>query len=545
MPIGEGKTVCIVGAGLAGSLLACYLAKLGFKVNLYERRPDPRAVGFIGGRSINLALSARGLWGLAGIGLDQEILKHAIPMKGRMIHPATLPPEGGDLNFQPYSHDPQDAINSISRGGLNLALIHAAAGYDNVSFFFDHRCLDIDPERCTASFQHETTGIMGQGPMVVAEADLVIGADGAFSPVRTRLQKNDRFEYSQTYLSHGYKELHIPALGATGGLPASEAGATGGLPASGEYTGAAPRADKPPVPPANGPGKWNGYALDPNALHIWPRGRAMMIALPNPDKSFTCTLFWPFEGDHSFANLRTESDVWSFFKQHYPDAVPLMPTLADDFLKNPTSSLVTVRCWPWVYRCTPGMSDASSESRGLSGKAIALAGDAAHAIVPFFGQGINAGFEDVRILCECLERHACRGGAWMHDALDEYQNLRKPHTDAIARMALDNFVEMRDKVGSKLFLYRKKLEHLLHDLAPATLVPKYNLVSFTTVPYAEALKRSTRIDRVLRLLVLLAALLLVGILVLFRFPVGLLLVLVLVSGWFVWDLRQTREDTST
>lgn len=497
MSIGDGKTVTIVGAGLAGSLLACYLAKQGFAVTVYERRPDPRAAGYVGGRSINLALSARGLWGLQGIGLDQEILKHAIKMKGRMIHPVSLPPEGGDLAFQAYSHDPREGINSISRGGLNLALIEAAAKYENVRLVFDHRCLDIDPDACTATFQHEETRVMGEGPMVTVECDLIIGADGAFSPVRGRLQKMDRFEYSQTYLTHGYKELHIPAR-------------------------------------ADGGGKWGGFALEPNSLHIWPRGSAMMIALPNPDKSFTCTLFWPFEGEHSFANLKTESDVLAFFKKHYPDAVPLMPTLVEDFLRNPNGSLVTVRCWPWVYNAK-------------GGRAVAMAGDASHAIVPFFGQGINAGFEDVRIMAECFERHAGRGGAgggWMQAALDEYQNLRKPNADAIARMAIDNFVEMRDKVGSPVFRWKKKLEHFLHDLFPATLVPRYNLVSFTTVPYMEALRKGTRIDRVLRALAVCGVIMVAVALVAMRVPWWFVLIGVIVAAGLLWDRWRTREDTT-
>ncbi len=493
MAVGDGKSVTIVGAGLAGSLLACYLAKLGFRVAIYERRSDPRAAGYVGGRSINLALSARGLWGLAGIGLEKDVLTHAIPMKGRMMHPALLPAEGGELPFQPYSHDSKDAINSISRGGLNLALIEAASKHEGVSFHFDHRCLDIDTDGCAATFQHESGGTIGEGPIVHVESDLIVGADGAFSPVRGRMQKNDRFEYSQTYLSHGYKELHIPSL-------------------------------------PNGKGKWNGYALDPNALHIWPRGSAMMIALPNPDKSFTCTLFWPFEGEHSFANLKTTEQVRTFFNEKYPDAVSLMPTLAEDFLKNPTSSLVTVRCWPWVQK-----------ARG--GKAIVLAGDAAHAIVPFFGQGMNAAFEDVRIFAECLEKHAGRGDTWMQDAAEEYQKLRKPNADAIARMALDNFVEMRDKVGSKAFLWKKKAEHFLHDLAPSTLMPKYHLVSFTTVPYAEALQRGTRIDRVLRLGVLGIAILIAGTLWALGFPMWALLAGVLIAAAIMWDRWSVREDT--
>ncbi|MDP1660529.1 MAG: NAD(P)/FAD-dependent oxidoreductase, partial [Phycisphaerales bacterium] len=256
MSVGAGKSVLIVGAGLAGTLLACYLAKLGYKVTVVERRGDPRVAGYQGGRSINLALSARGLWGLEGVGLKDEVLKHAIPMKGRIMHKAELNPT---LVFQAYG-EAGDAINSISRGGLNMALLEAAGKHGGVTLLFDRRCVDVDVGSCTAVFVREG----GDGGEERLTADLVIGADGAFSAVRGALQKTDRFEYSQSYLGHGYKELHIPAL-----------------------------------PPSAG--EFGGFAFDPNALHIWPRGSAMMIALPNPDKSFTCTLFWPFEGEHGFA----------------------------------------------------------------------------------------------------------------------------------------------------------------------------------------------------------------------------------------------------
>ncbi len=257
----SGRSVLIVGAGLAGSLMACYLARAGWRVRVYERRPDPRATGYVGGRSINLALSVRGLWGLAGVGLDRHVLDHdAIRMPGRMIHPVR-----GDVVFQPYSAKPADAINSVSRGGLNLTLINAAAAIPGVEFVFDHPCTDVDLAAAEAVFQ--TPG----GAAVRAGAHLIIGADGAFSPVRGAMQKTERFEYSQTYLEHGYKELHIPP--GVGGR--TLAGASGS----------------------------SAHVMEPHALHIWPRGGAMMIALPNRDGSFTCTLFWPFRGEHSFENL--------------------------------------------------------------------------------------------------------------------------------------------------------------------------------------------------------------------------------------------------
>jgi kynurenine 3-monooxygenase len=424
----------IVGAGLAGSLLACYLAKLGFRVAVYERRSDPRKAGYAGGRSINLALSARGLWALDGVGLKEEILTHAIPMRGRIMHASEANPK---LVFQAYGSRPEHAINSISRGGLNLALVNAAARHENVTLHFDHRCVDVDVAASTAVFVRE------DGTEERVGADLVIGADGAFSAVRGALQRTDRFEYSQSYLGHGYKELHIP--------PARENGAHG------------------------------GFALDPNALHIWPRGSAMMIALPNPDKSFTCTLFWPFE---MLTELATREQVERFFLANYPDAVPLMPTLAEDFLANPVGSLVTVRCWPW----------ARHSERGT----VAVLGDAAHAIVPFYGQGMNAAFEDVRVLAECL---TAKGGD-IRAAIDECQRLRKPNADAIAQMALENFVEMRDKVGSRTFLWKKKFEHAVQGVAPNAFPSRYEMVSFSTVPYTQALAAGQKFDRLVQALIL-------------------------------------------
>ncbi|MEX2218156.1 MAG: NAD(P)/FAD-dependent oxidoreductase [Phycisphaerales bacterium] len=426
----EPPHILIVGAGLAGALMACYLARRGVRISVYERRPDPRAAGFVGGRSINLALSARGIAGLAGVGLDGEVLAQAIRMPGRMIHPVS-----GPTVFQPYSANPADAINSISRSGLNLTLIHAAARHPGVSFHFDHPCVDVDLHAPAGLFRAPS------GETVRIEADLVIGGDGAFSAVRGAMQKTDRFDYSQSYLEHGYKELHIPA--AAGGA----------------------------------------FSMPEHALHIWPRGGSMMIALPNPDGTFTCTLFWPFQGDHAFTNLRMPADVERHFREHYPDAVSLMPTLVEDYFHNPTSSLVTIRCAPWQ----------------AAGRSV-LIGDAAHAIVPFFGQGMNAAFEDCVVLDGCLARWAGSGARDADDlaaALDEYQRLRKPNADAIADMALENFVEMRDRVGRPEFLYKKKIEQTVHELFPDRVAPLYNLVSFSTVPYTEALSRGRALDAAL------------------------------------------------
>jgi kynurenine 3-monooxygenase len=420
------RHAAIMGNGLAGSLLAVLLAHNGWKVTLFERRPDPRAKGYGGGRSINLALSARGLAGLAAAGLEQMVRERdIIPMPGRMMHAVD-----GRTTFQPYSKDPRDAINSVSRGGLNLTLITAAAGEPGVEMVFDATCTDVlFSDRWSEAIVRD-----GAGNERRVRADLIVGADGAFSAVRGAMQKTDRFEYSQSWLGHGYKELHIP-----------------------------PRADGTP-------------AMEPHALHIWPRGGAMMIALPNRDGSFTCTLFWPYEGEHSFASLGDdEAKIRAHFEKLYGDGAALMPTLVEDYKRNPIGSLVTVRCRPW--------------SRG--GDTV-LVGDAAHAIVPFYGQGINCGFEDCVELARCLREHRDR-----REALRAYEGARKPNADAIADMALDNFVEMRDKVGRPEFLYRKRVEQALHAAFPDRCQPQYNLVSFSTVPYTVARERGDALNAVI------------------------------------------------
>ncbi len=419
--------VLIVGSGLAGGLLACMLARRGYRVSMHERRPDPRAAGFIGGRSINLALSCRGITALERVGLAEAVLSDAVPMPGRMMHSETA-----ELTYQAYSKDPTDVINSVSRCALNITLLNAAeeAGAE---LHFATRCLDADLDAPAAIMHDEATGKEKR-----QECDVLIGADGAFSAVRGRMQKTDRFDYSQSYLSHGYKELTIP----------------------------------PAVECAVDPNKYDGFALHPNALHIWPRGGYMMIALPNADRSFTCTLFWPFKGPHSFEAISERNDVLPFFNGHFPDAVPLIPSLVDDFMTNPIGSLATIRCDPWHVQ-----------------HRVVLLGDASHAIVPFYGQGINAGFEDCRVLDEMIEQHNGDFDA----ILPAFSEARKPHADAIADLALENFVEMRDRVADPAFLARKKIEHALHAIDPQRFTPQYNLVSFTNTPYAEAREEGARV----------------------------------------------------
>ncbi len=406
----------LIGSGLAGGLLAAYLGRRGYGVDLYERRADPREGNIVGGRSINLAVSTRGIHALEQLGIADEVLQHAIPMRGRMIHD-----KSAELHFSPYDFDPNKHINSIGRASLNTAVIEAAQRYPNVRVHFNHRCTDVDLTEAVAYLETEN----GQ---VTARGDAVIGVDGAFSVVRQSMQMQiSGFEYDESYLAHGYKELTIP-----------------------------PRPD----------GSWQ---MEKEALHIWPRKSFMMIALPNPDGSFTCTLFWEFEGPRSFATTKTDDEVRRFFDEEFPDAVPLMPTLLDDFKENPTGSLVTIRCAPWYYR-----------------DKVCLVGDAAHAVVPFYGQGMNAAFEDCFVLDECLEKFPDSRDR----AFAEYFSRRKENADALADLAIGNFIEMRDKTALKIFRAKKKLDHVLEALLPGIYLPLYTMVTFTRIPYAQAAQRA-------------------------------------------------------
>lgn len=404
------KKTIILGAGLVGSLLSLLLAKNGYQVSIFEKRPDPRKAGAEGGRSINLALSKRGKLALKQAGLEQAVEKLQIPMEGRMIHDLT-----GNLTFQPYGKKGQE-IYSISRSGLNALLMNHAEDA-GVKISFSQKIVDVDLEQNTIKVENynEQTSQL--------EADLIVGADGAYSAVREVMRKTDRFNYSQFYIDYGYKELTIPAS------PAGD------------------------------------FVLARNALHIWPRGNYMLIALPNLDKSFTCTLFLPYHGEKSFEVLDGEEQIISFFKEIFPDVVDKMPTLVEDFLQNPTGSLVTISCYPWVKN-----------------NAV-LIGDAAHAIVPFYGQGMNAGFEDCSVFNDLLNRFPND----LEKVLQEFQFLRKPDADAISELALNNFVEMRDLVGDPQFLLRKKIEAKLHKLFPEEWIPLYSMVTFSDFRYSEAL----------------------------------------------------------
>ena len=400
------EALTVVGAGPVGSLLALFLARRGHRVEVYERRPDMRRVGISAGRSINLAVSTRGLYALHQVDLDDEVLRQAVPMRGRMVHGAT-----GELHFLRYGRDDSEFINSMSRGELNKLLMTQAEGTGRVRIHFQQRLLGHHAGR--ASFRDEESGEDRE-----IAAPVVFGSDGSASALRSALGLEER----QEVLDFGYKELTIP-------------------------------------PAAGG-----GFSLEPQALHIWPRGNFMLIALPNVDGSFTCTLFLPFEGEVSFAAIDGPAAAELFFARTFPDALPLIPQLGQALGEAPLGKMVTVKCSPW--------------SRGSA----LLIGDAAHAIVPFFGQGMNAGFEDCTALMEILDR---TGPDWPR-AFAELGERRKPDADAIADLAVENFVEMRDKVADPEFVLWKAVEAELQRRFPGEYVSRYQLVTFTRVPYLVA-----------------------------------------------------------
>ena len=426
------KEVTIIGAGLVGSLLSIYLSKRGYKVTIFERRPDMRKEKMSAGRSINLAVSERGIKALEEGGSMEERKKIAIPMHGRYLHQPN-----GSTAFQPYGKEGQ-FINSVSRGELNCKLMDLAEK-NGVEILFNEMCRSIDWQKDEIIFENTLNHkpAYRTGRLQTTNFKLLFGSDGAYSAARlTHHLQHDRFQYQQYYIDFGYKELNIPA-GANG-----------------------------------------GFLMEKNALHIWPRGNYMLIALPNMDGSFTCTLFFPFDGDPSFASLDTKEKVKSFFEKTFTDAEKLMPTLQEDFFRNPTSSLVTVKCFPWIR-----------------GDKFALIGDAAHAIVPFFGQGMNCGFEDCRILDELIEKN---GDDWK-TILQQYQTLRKPDADAIADLAINNFTEMRDRTADPKFLLQKKIEARLHEKYPDKWIPAYSQVTFSPhIRYSEALQRGQRQEAIMQ-----------------------------------------------
>ncbi|TVR78690.1 MAG: FAD-dependent monooxygenase [Saprospirales bacterium] len=417
--------IVVIGAGLCGSLLAIRLKQRGFDVELFEKRPDMRKAKISAGRSINLALSNRGLKALKMIGLEEKARKITIPMRGRMLHDRE-----GELFFSPYSGREGDYINSISRGQLN-SLLYDEAEKLGININFNMGCVDSDPDSGWLTFEDEN----GKMTKIVAEA--VFGADGAGSAIRKAAMERSnliRFNFSQDFLTHGYKELSIP------------------------------------------PGPNQSFRIEKNALHIWPRKTFMMIGLPNPDATFTMTLFLPFEGKDGFDAIRSDEDVFNYFKKWFPDAIPHMPNLIEEYHDNPTSSLGTIRCFPWQ-----------------TGKRTLLIGDAAHAIVPFYGQGMNCAFEDVVVLDKIMDQ---TGSDWER-TFSQFQRVRKPDADAIADLAIDNFLEMRDRVADPVFMQKRKLEMELEKNFPE-YYSKYSMVTFLDeMRYSEALKKGRKQDEFL------------------------------------------------
>jgi len=469
------QRVIIVGAGLAGSLLTIYLARRGLNVTVFEGRPDMRKATVAAGRSINLALSDRGIAALRQVSMDEYMLAEAVPMFGRMIHPVE-----GEQKLLPYSGRKGEYINSVSRAGLNIALMNEAGKYPNVQFIFNERCTGFDLASGEVSFESGRT----------MRADTVIAADGAGSAIRDAMEAGlTGFQISQVFLEHGYKELHIPSQDH----PRERVG----------FSHASM------MVPHGQPANDAQFAIEKNALHIWPRHKFMMIALPNFDGSFTCTLFLAHRSvppasagraapnnnfssrsiesrppahaggsdiEPAFDHLTDEASLLEFFNREFPDAVSLMPALADDFFENPTGNLGTVKCWPW----------------NVGGKALLL-GDSAHALVPFYGQGMNCAFEDVRVLDELIDKH---GTDW-ETVYEEYGRIRKVNTDAIADMAEENFYEMRDATADPVFQRKRELETRLEQVFP-DYFSKYSMVTFREdLPYSVAKQKGNAQDALL------------------------------------------------
>jgi kynurenine 3-monooxygenase len=421
------EKILVVGAGLVGSLLSTYLAREGHQVHLYDRQPDPRRGRRRTGRSINLTVCERGFAALDRMGVGDRVRKIAVPCYGRYIHSVD-----GTVDYQPYGNH-REAIHSVSRNELNDVLLEFALERPGIHLHFEEKCLAVDLEAPEVVFQSLRTDEVTR-----CRADRLIGADGANSKVRAAMQALPGFRQKQEFFEQAYKEISVP-------------------------------------PAASG-----DWALPADAIHIWPRRHYMLIGFPNRDRTFTFALHMPFEGEPSFASIRTPEALLELFRRSFPDALPYVPHLVDDFFGRPESKMITVRCFPWTY-----------------GRRVALIGDAAHAIVPSYGQGANCGFEDCSVLYDCLQG---AGGDW-GQALREYEARRKPNGDAIADLALEHFHELRDFVGSSQFLLRKELERWVNDLYPDRYAPLYSLISFTNVPYAEALRQDreqrTLVDQLL------------------------------------------------
>lgn len=419
------KKAMVIGSGLVGSLWSVYLNKAGYEVEVYERRKDMRLEKISAGKSINLAMSYRGWKALDAVGVGDDIREIAIPMWGRTMHHLD-----GSISYQPYGREDQ-AIYSVSRGEINSKLMTISETKGNATIHFNMECIEVDMKAGKATFQNTVTS-----EVITAEADLIFAADGAFSAARYRgMQRSDRFNFSQNYIPDGYKEILLPA---------------------------------------NPDGS---YKLEKETLHIWPRERFMLIALPNFDGSFTCTLFMPYE-DHEFCfnNLKTDEDITNFFKTVFPDFYDMVPNIHEIWHEYPLSSLAIIRCYPWTK------------------DKLVLLGDAAHATVPFYGQGMNCGFEDCFVLNECMEQYPNDPEL----AFDAYQKSRKPNGDAMQELSLENYIVMRDLVADPDFLLLKKVEARINALYPDKYFPKYSMVSFSDIPYHTALTKGTEQENMIK-----------------------------------------------
>jgi kynurenine 3-monooxygenase len=421
----ENKKAIIVGAGLVGSLWAVYLSKAGYKVTIYERRSDIRKAEISAGKSINLSLSNRGWKALDAVGVGDQVREIAIPMYGRMMHDVN-----GKLTYQPYGKE-DEAIYSVSRGGVNAKMMDIAEEHGGATIHYNMECIAADTAKGEVTFRNAENG-----EVKTVQADVVFAADGAFSSIRyTAFQKLDRFNFSQRFIEDGYREILLPAA------------------ENGEYQ------------------------IDKNALHIWPRGRFMLIALANEDGSFTCTLFMPHEGnENAFDKLNSKEKVDAFFKTTFPDFYDMMPNIADAWEDHPLSSLGIMRSYPWHHGKT------------------ALIGDSAHATVPFYGQGMNGGFEDCTVLANLMEKH---DGDW-DKIFPEYSRTRKPDGDALQDLSLDNYYVMRDYVADPRFLLQKKIEAKFSSLYPEKWMPLYSMVTFSDIRYSDAYNNGKRQDKIMK-----------------------------------------------
>ena len=420
------RKIVIVGAGASGPVMAVFLARRGYEVEVYERRPDMRRRGVAAGKSVNITLAERGLRVLREAGVaDEELMRLSVPLKGRMVHTGK-----GRLKFQAYGQTEREVIYSVMRNDVNVMLLNLLDRQPGVKLFFGHTCVGLDRKSGAITFRKGEAG-----EELRVEADAIIGADGTFSAVRRHMQRGLRADYTQLFLEAGYRELRIPA---------------------------APD---------------GSYRLDHNVLHVWPRGECLLLAMANADGTFTCTCILPFEGPRGFQSLDTEEHMTEFFETNFTDAVPLIPSLADQFMKATTAEFITTTTSRWYFE-----------------DKVLLIGDACHTVTPFYGQGMNAALEDCMVLDQCIGKY---GDDW-RSAFAEFQSMRKRHTDALAELSIKNYYELCDKARMPRVALQKKIDFTLHKLFPNRWVPLYTMISHSMTPYADAVERARKQQRILK-----------------------------------------------